>query len=392
MTDINSTRESVTGVVGILNAADARINPATEDSLTQVAQAAFPSLLSGNLMLMGATSSITGDRWDLRVEETNGGLWTHVRESALPTGASTEAKQDTIIGHVNGIEGLQNTTNSTLAGIADNQTNGNQLTQVTDTVGAAITYQAAGADGVSNTANRVPVVAAGQTFNGTTWDRQQSVVAGLNSTGTGLAAAGIVAQVDDTATSAVTENNFGPVRMSTRRALLVEGVASGTAAPVNLTLLRGNNISAGAGVNGTGTLRVTMATDQAAMAVKSVLKDLAANAYTPNDYVSDSGNSSYQLTPFVINAAAAGANTIVAAVAAKTHYVLSYGFCVDAAVTMTWTDGTANLSGAMLLAPGIWYHMEGDKTLFKTAAVNRPISMTLSAAVQVSGHGVVVSY
>lgn len=55
------------------------------------------------------------------------------------------------------------------------------------------------------------------------------VVAGLDSSGSGVPTAAIVAQVDDTLPASVTENQFGPVRMSSRRALLVEGVSGGTA-------------------------------------------------------------------------------------------------------------------------------------------------------------------
>lgn len=51
---------------------------------------------------------------------------------------------------------------------------------------------------------------------------------GLDTTATGVPAVGLVAQLDDAATGTVTENQFAPVRMSSRRALLVEGVASGT--------------------------------------------------------------------------------------------------------------------------------------------------------------------
>lgn len=52
---------------------------------------------------------------------------------------------------------------------------------------------------------------------------------GLDSTGAGIPANAIVGQFDDAATGTVTENNFAPARISSRRALLVEGVASGTA-------------------------------------------------------------------------------------------------------------------------------------------------------------------
>lgn len=59
---------------------------------------------------------------------------------------------------------------------------------------------------------------------------------GLDTTAAGVAAVGIVGQFDDVGTGAVTENQFAPVRISTRRALLVEGVASGTAQPVSGTV------------------------------------------------------------------------------------------------------------------------------------------------------------
>ena len=63
------------------------------------------------------------------------------------------------------------------------------------------------------------------------------VVDGLDSTATGIQAVGIVGQFDDVTTGAVTENQFAPVRISTRRALLVEGVASGTAQPISAASL-----------------------------------------------------------------------------------------------------------------------------------------------------------
>jgi hypothetical protein len=57
-----------------------------------------------------------------------------------------------------------------------------------------------------------PMAVGGYTFNGTTLDQLRGVTNGLNSTGTGIAAAGVVAQCDDTSPTAVTENQFGNVR------------------------------------------------------------------------------------------------------------------------------------------------------------------------------------
>lgn len=103
----------------------------------------------------------------------------------------------------------------------------------TVTVDTELPAAAALADGASNPTTPT-VGAAGLLWNGATWDRRKSVAAAQDTTGTGIAAVGIQAQFDDTSTTTVTENQFANLRMSTRRALLVEGVASGTNINVNL--------------------------------------------------------------------------------------------------------------------------------------------------------------
>lgn len=59
-------------------------------------------------------------------------------------------------------------------------------------------------------------------MNATTTDRQRAILPSTDSTGTGIAAAGMVGLLDDTSPVAVTENQFGPVRISSRKAVLVE--------------------------------------------------------------------------------------------------------------------------------------------------------------------------
>lgn len=54
-------------------------------------------------------------------------------------------------------------------------------------------------------------------FNNTTWDRQRSIINATNSTGTGIQAVGLTAQLDDTSPTAITENQFGNLRMSANR-------------------------------------------------------------------------------------------------------------------------------------------------------------------------------
>jgi hypothetical protein len=98
---------------------------------------------------------------------------------------------------------------------------------VTLTVDTELPAAAALADATANPTTSL-VGAENEVFNGTTWDRMRAVNASADTSGTGLGAAGLFGQLDDVATTTVTENNYAPVRISTRRAMLVEGVASGT--------------------------------------------------------------------------------------------------------------------------------------------------------------------
>jgi hypothetical protein len=104
----------------------------------------------------------------------------------------------------------------------------------TVTVDTELPTAAALADGAANPTTPL-IGSANLVFNGTTWDRARGSAAAVDSTGTGIQAVGIVGQLDDTSTQTVTENQFAHVRISSRRALLVEGVASGTALAVTLT-------------------------------------------------------------------------------------------------------------------------------------------------------------
>ena len=120
--------------------------------------------------------------------------------------------------------------------------NGGSLTvdgsvSVTGAVDTELPAAAALADAASAAPTTPTVGAIGLVMNATTADRQRAVINALDSVGTGIAAAGLVGQLDDVATGAVTENQFAPVRISTRRALLVEGVASGTAVPISAASL-----------------------------------------------------------------------------------------------------------------------------------------------------------
>lgn len=56
-------------------------------------------------------------------------------------------------------------------------------------------------------------------WNSAAWDRIRSIINATNSVGTGIIAAGMVAQFDDVSPTAITENQFGNARMSANRNL-----------------------------------------------------------------------------------------------------------------------------------------------------------------------------
>lgn len=72
-----------------------------------------------------------------------------------------------------------------------------------------------------------PFVASALTiYNGTNWPRARSASASQDVDGTRVLGVGIAAQLDDTATTTISENNIGLVRMTPARALMTEQVYS----------------------------------------------------------------------------------------------------------------------------------------------------------------------
>lgn len=83
-------------------------------------------------------------------------------------------------------------------------------------------------------------------YNGTNWGLQRSILTGTNSVGTGITAAGLVAQYDNASPTTITENQFGNVRMSADRILysvkysLTPAQSSVASSNTNVTLLASN--------------------------------------------------------------------------------------------------------------------------------------------------------
>ena len=182
---------------------------------------------SGNLRVNVASGTIIA----------NAGTGTLLVDSELPTAA---ALADAAANPTTATAGVANLlfNGTTWDRMRGDTTNGLDVdvTRVSGsvTVDSELPAAAALADAASATPTTATVGAVHLLMNATTMDRQRAVVNALDSVGTGIAAAGLIGQLDDTAPSAVTENQFAPVRLSTRRALLVEGVASGTNLNVNV--------------------------------------------------------------------------------------------------------------------------------------------------------------
>lgn len=92
------------------------------------------------------------------------------------------------------------------------------------TTGATVT--SAGGDDASNSLAGLKVYSRAEIFDGTTWDRQREAIDALNSNGNGIPSVQLVAQLDDTSPTTITENQFGNLRMSANRALVVKPYAT----------------------------------------------------------------------------------------------------------------------------------------------------------------------
>jgi hypothetical protein len=289
-------------------------------------------------------------------------------------------------------------------------------------VNSELPAAAALADGASAAPTTPTVGAVPLLMNATTVDRQRAVVHGLDSTGTGIAAAAIVAEVDDVATTAVSENQFGPVRMSSRRALLVEGVSGGTAVPVsgtvtttppanastNVAQFGGANVVTGTGASGAGIPRVTLSTDSSLAANQSMNVAQIAGVSTATGSGKNS-TGTQRVSPALdsgvcnpvdtsqvaVNVSTSGNNEIVALASGQTIYVCDVTLVANGTVEVQLVYGTGtacatgetDMTGAMpfILNTGWTHDYQGR---LKTAAANA-LCIELSAGVAVRG---VVTY
>lgn len=105
--------------------------------------------------------------------DTSGDLQVDILTSALPTGASTSANQTTIIGHLDGVEGLLTTIDADTGSILTSVDGIEALLTTIDADTSILSglVLATQADDVANTSDGLQVTNFNMVYDGTTWDR-----------------------------------------------------------------------------------------------------------------------------------------------------------------------------------------------------------------------------
>ena len=249
------------------------------------------------------------------------------------------------------------------------------------TVDTELPEAAALADGASAAPTTPTVGVIPLLMNATTVDRARAVVNGLNSTGTGIAAAGIVGQLDDTATGAVTENQFAPVRITTRRGLittpfvsnnaLADGVSNTIETPIAFDLDDSVEVSmelavfpfvfngttwdrprSGAGAVGTGVQRVVTANNDPCQTSGTAKSSVVVAVTADAQLIAASGSTIIYVCGFSVS---------IAGTTPTMRFI--YGTGTVCATGLTALTGTyAPLTGSMILGGN------GGATVFATTA------------------------
>lgn len=219
-------------------------------------------------------------------------------QASIPVAATLTAETTKVIGVTRAADGSGNLLTSTANALDINIKSGNPTTTaatqsgtwtvgsnsatgsavpanafyqgIVDGSGNLVGIKTAGA--VSNTTGAGLQSSGPMVYDGTNFQNQKSIVNATNSTGTGIAAAGLVGQFDDTSPTSITENQFGNLRISANRNLYGTirdaagnergvNVTSGNSLFTDISTANGAAISIGTGAAGTGTIRVATASD-----------------------------------------------------------------------------------------------------------------------------------
>lgn len=231
------------------------------------------------------------------------GLNINTNNAASVTGEIASAATDS--GNPVKIGGVYNSTKPTFTtgqrGDAQLDSRGNMQTTIfaSDTNIPVVAHvDNADAVAASSSGRNLGTIARNTVFNGTTYDRARTILDATNSVGTGIQAAGLVAQFDDTSPTAITENQFGNVRMSaTRELYTVDRPINGTA--LNTYAVRITTNTTTTPTSSTAYISsITITTEVAGTTSTVTIRDKQG---TPQVLVNGLTTTAASLTPTVIN-------------------------------------------------------------------------------------------
>jgi hypothetical protein len=210
-------------------------------------------------------------------------------------------------------------------------------------------------------------------------------------------------ELDDTATTAATEGNVSPGRITAQRAVHTNlrnnsGTEVGTSGnPLGVRITDGIDQAT---VTAGGELNVVVGASTNNIGDVDVLTQPARDRTTDNvgaALVSDvlMVDTTAEIPKFVnIDTATSGNNALVSAVAGKDIRVIALFLAASGAVDVYLNDGTANILGGTRkvkldntgAAGAVGFSLPFNPVGWaETAAVNRPLNLNLSAAVGVAG-------
>lgn len=246
-------------------------------------------------------------------------------------------------------------------------------------------------DGYTNQTDLEQTQAFGMIYNNSTWDRVREVVNATDSTGTGIAAIGNLAQFDDVSPGTVTENRFGNLRMSVRRELYSQiRDAAGNE--------RGVNVDANGGIPITIESAQTLATVTTVSTVTN-LSQMGGVAIALNSGAVSTGtqrvvlpnDTGRTLVSKGGSASSSGDNTLVVAGTNRLKvYAFSLSTVSTTAVTCIFQSGASGtelwrviLQTPASVAGGANLVVQPPAWIFATAAATL-LNLNLSAAVAVN--------
>lgn len=312
-----------------------------------------PLNVDGVVSISG-TATVQATNLDIRdltnasdsVTAHQGGTWNITNVSgtvSLPTGAATSAKQDTIIGHVDGIEALLTTIESNQLADNHNVTISNASIPVTGTVTATILE---------------PLTIDGQvSISGTTAATQSGSWTVTANAGTNLN------------TSALALESGGNLAGAATSLAIVDDWDESDRAKVNIIAGQAG-VTAGSGAVAANTPRVTLASDDPAVAALQALDNAISGSEMQVDIVGSipAGTNNIGDVDVVSSALPTGASTLAEQQSQTTHLATIAGDTTDIEAAVELIDDTVYVDDADWTADTSKHLLVGGVTQVATTA------------------------